>query len=317
MSRRIFSIVVPVYQNEVNLDDTIPKLLSLQDKLLNYNLQLVFVDDGSTDKSFEMLLKYQTRYPAAKIKIVKLTKNFGQTPATQAGLREADGDCIGIISADLQDPYELFTIMVAKWETGTKLVIAEREKREESKGHSFISGLYWKMVNRYAIKDFPIGGFDFCLMDKQVKDDIVVINEKNTAIFPLVFWLGYDYEILPFTRKLRSAGKSQWSLSKKVKLTIDTFIGFTYLPVRIISLIGLITSAMAFLYSLVIFLRWLVIGSTVAGWTTIAILVSLIGGLTLLSLGIISEYLWRILDETRKRPNFVIDKVIENKRASD
>lgn len=315
-NNKTFSIVVPVYQNEANLDDTIPKLLSLQDKLPNYSLELVFVDDGSTDKSFETLLKYQLLYPA-KIKIVKLTKNFGQTPATQAGLREADGDCIGIISADLQDPYELFTAMVTKWETGTKLVIAEREKREEGKGHNFISGLYWKMVNRYAIKDFPIGGFDFCLMDRQVKEDIVRINEKNTSIFPLIFWLGYEYEILPFTRKLRGAGKSQWTFFKKVKLTIDTFVGFTYLPVRIISLLGIITSIAAFLYSLFIFFRWLFLGSTIAGWTTIAILVSVLGGLVLMSLGIISEYLWRILDETRKRPNFVIDRVIENRRASD
>lgn len=313
-NKKTFSIVVPVYQNEANLDDTIPKLLSLQESLSSYNLELVFVDDGSTDKSFEVLLKYQLCYPA-KIKIVKLTKNFGQTPATQVGLREADGDCIGIISADLQDPYELFATMVAKWETGTKLVIAEREKREEGKWHSFISGLYWKMINRYAIKDFPIGGFDFCLMDKKVRDDIVRINEKNTSIFPLIFSLGYDYDILPFTRKLRSAGKSQWTFSKKVKLTIDTFVGFTYLPVRIISLLGIITSIATFLYSLLIFLRWLILGSTVAGWTTIAILVSMLGGLILLSLGIISEYLWRILDETRKRPNFVIDRVIENKKG--
>lgn len=315
MDKKLFTIVVPVYQNEANLDDTVPKLLSLQGKLPNYNLQLVFVDDGSTDKSFEMLLKYQILYPAI-IKIVKLTKNFGQTPATQAGLREANGDCIGIISADLQDPYELFTTMVAQWETGTKLVIAEREKREEGIRHRFISGMYWKMVNRYAIKNYPLGGFDFCLMDKQVKEDIVRINEKNTVIFPLIFWLGYPYESIPYTRKLRKAGKSQWTFLKKLKLALDSFIGFSYLPVRIISFLGVSTSIIAFLYSSYIFFKWLIFGSTVAGWTTIAMLASVLGGLVLMSLGIISEYLWRILDETRKRPPFVIDKVIENKRES-
>ena len=128
--RKTFSIVVPVYQNEPNLDDTVPRLLDLAKQLPDYGLELVFVDDGSTDGSYDLLVKHHRSHPEI-IKVVRLTKNFGQIPAIQAGLTVARGDCIGIISADLQDPYELFVEMVRIWERGTKLVIAEREHREE------------------------------------------------------------------------------------------------------------------------------------------------------------------------------------------
>lgn len=309
--KKIFSIVVPVYQNDANLDDTIPKLLSLQDRLPDYNLELVLVDDGSTDNSYNLLIKYYNLH-IDKIKIVKLTKNFGQIPAIQAGLKAASGDCAGIISADLQDPYELFIDMIRKWENGIKLIIGERENREEAIRQNFISMLYWKMVNKYAVKDYPLGGFDFCLIDKQIMKDINEINEKNTHIFALIFSLGYKYEIIPYTRKKRVAGKSQWTFPKKIKLLTDTFIAFSYLPIRGISYLGLGISALSFLYALVIAVSKFIFGNKYEGWTTIVVLVSFFSGLILLTLGIIGEYLWRILDEVRKRPNYVIDKILEN-----
>lgn len=314
--KKLFSIIVPVYQNEVNLDDTIPKLIEMEKELPGYNLELIFVDDGSTDRSYELLVKYYNLH-RKKIKVVKLTKNFGQSPATQVGLKEANGDCIGIISADLQDPYELFIEMIKKWEAGAKLVIAERTDRRENVKHRFISSLYWKMVNKFALKDFPLGGFDFCLMDAQVKDDLNKINEKNTSIFPLIFWLGYKFEIIPYTRETREHGISQWTLAKKIRLTLDTFVGFTYLPIRIISIAGLSLAFLSFLFAFITFIRWFSFKSTVPGWTTLALLFSFLGGMILLSLGIIGEYLWRILDEARERPCYVIDKVLTDEKEDE
>lgn len=308
---KIFSIVVSVYQSRANLHNTVPKLLSLQEKLPNYKLDLVFVNDGSKDDSHEILAEYFKLYPD-KISVVKFSRNFGQTPAIQAGLAVAQGSCIGIISADLQDPYELFITMVEKWEKGVKLVIAEREKREDRGGSVYLSKTYNNLVNKFVVNNFPAGGFDFCLMDRQVRDDLIRINEKNTAIFPLIFWLGYNYEILPYTRKLRTAGASQWTFAKKIKLAMDTFVGFSYLPVRLVSLLGLIVSFMAFLYTTYVILRWAILGTNVVGWASIVILVSGLGGLILLSLGIVGEYLWRILDETRKRPPYVIDEILKS-----
>lgn len=314
--KKKFSIVVPVYQNEDNLEQTIPKLLSLEKNLPGYELELVFVDDGSTDNSVSIINKYHWQH-GDRITLVKLTRNFGQTPATQAGLRESKGDCIGIISADLQEPYELFVNMVGIWAKGKKLVLAERDEREESKGHTIVSSLYWKFVSKYAVKEFPLGGFDFCVMDRQIRDDLVQINEKNTSIFPLIFWLGYEYQILRYNRKLRTAGKSQWTLKKKINLTIDTIIGFTYLPLRFVSILGFFTSFLAFLYLLYILFRWFFIGSTVEGWTSITILILVFGGLVLLSLGVLGEYIWRILEETRKRPAYLIDSVTQKRDCNE
>ncbi len=314
-NKKKFSIVIPVYQNEPNLDNTVSKLLSLQEKIFNYDLELVFVDDGSTDNSYSSLCKYQQQYSKI-IKIVKLTKNFGQNAAIFCGLKIANGDCAGIISADLQDPYELFVDMIRKWENGIKLVMGEREDREESVRQSFISNLYWRLVNRYAVKDYPLGGYDFCLIDRQIIDDVNRIDEKNTHIFALIFSLGYKYESIPYVRKKRIAGKSQWTLSKKIKTFIDTFISFSYLPIRGISYLGLSISIMSFVYAIMIAANKIIFGGRYEGWTTIVVLLSLFSGLILLTLGIIGEYLWRILDEVRKRPSYVIDKIVEAGRVS-
>lgn len=306
---QVFSIVVPVYQNEENLGETIPALLALEEHLPQFKLELVFVNDGSTDNSYAKLKEFQGKYPD-RIVLVNLTRNFGQTPAIREGLRVASGDCVGITSADLQDPPELFLKMLAVWEKGVKLVIAERESREEKKTHSFISSLYWRMVSKYAVKGFPVGGFDFCILDRQVCDDVNSVGERNTSIFPLIFWLGYSHEVIPYTRRIRSKGRSQWTLAKKITLTINTFINFTYLPVKLMTVMGGLTSFVAIAYATFIFLRRIIWGVEIEGWTTIVILTSVLGGLILLSLGIIGEYLWRILDESRNRPEVVVDEVI-------
>lgn len=310
MSQNIkFSIIVPVYQNEKNLDDSIPKLLSLKEKLANVTLELIFVDDGSSDASYEILSRYREKNKKT-IKIIKFTKNFGQNPAISAGLQATTGDCVGIISADLQDPYELFVEMFERWKAGDKLVIGERVDREEAITHTFFSRAFWVLLRKYVLKDLPVGGFDFCLIDGQIRDDLNRITEKNTPIFPLIFWLGYRPHIISYTRKVRTAGKSQWNFSKKFKLTVDTITSLTYLPVRLISVLGLVLSFLSFSYTFIILFRWFIFKSTVPGWTTLALLTSFLGGMMLLSLGIIGEYVWRILDEVRKKPGYIIDEVL-------
>jgi dolichol-phosphate mannosyltransferase len=310
-NKKVFSIIVPVYQNEANLKNTIPALLNIQEKLPDYNMELIFVDDGSTDDSYNILVKNH-RLHEEKIKVIKFTKNFGQIAAIQAGLKIATGDCAGIISADLQDPPELFVEMIKKWESGVKFVIAEREKREENFRQTLISSLYWRMIRRYAIKNYPIGGFDFCLIDRQIVSDVNRINEKNTHTFALIFSLGYPYEVMYYTRKKRTRGKSQWTLPKKMKLFIDMFVGFSYFPIRAISFTGLMIAVLGFAIALIVAIDRIIFGNPYTGWTTIVVLISFLGGLNLLTLGIIGEYLWRILDEVRERPYYVIEKILGN-----
>lgn len=306
---RTFSIVVPVFENEANLSDTVPKLLSLGSSLPSYALELIFVDDGSRDRSFTILTDYAARHPG-RITIVKLTRNFGQIPAIQAGLRQATGDCVGIISADLQEPWEIFPDMVKEWERGAKFVMGERQAREETRLHQRVSGIYWYLIRRFAFADYPTMGYDFCLLDRQVVEDLNRINEKNTSIFVLTYWLGYRPVRLPITRKVREKGASQWRLWNKMTFTMDTLIGFTYLPARVISVTGFAVAILSVLYLVFLLTSWYVKGTAPLGWMTVVGLLTLLGSTILFSIGIVSEYLLRILDEARKRPPYVVERVV-------
>ena len=309
------SIIVPIYQNELNIHRCIESLVKLNIKFnqLNYKLEIILVEDGSTDKSYALLREY---LHIKDLVIIKLTRNFGQIPAIQAGIKYATGKYIGIISADLQDSPEHFLKMASLLEGGSKLVIAARKSRDEGFLQSLMSKFYWGLIKRFSMKEFPAGGFDYCMFDEQVAKEIDNIREKNTNIFPLIFWLGFKPEVINYTRQKRDNGKSAWTFLKKVRLTIDTIIGFTYLPTRIISISAISTSILAFIYSLYILVMWFAGNKgSPDGWTTIIILILIIGGMILFSLGILGEYLLRILDEVRSRPNFVIDEINKNKSS--
>ena len=304
------SIVIPVYFNEPNLPDTIPQLLALGDQLPGYKLELVFVDDDSKDRSLAILLDYRERFPK-QIKVVKLTRNFGTMAALQAGLTVASGDCVGVIAADLQDPPELFLEMIRHWEQGVKAVFAVRSDREESFLQKTFSNLYYTLINRFAVPGYPPGGFDFFLVDRQVIEDVNKIHEKNTNLMTLIFWLGYQAVFIPYVRRKRVKGKSRWTLGKKVKLFVDTFVSFSYFPIRLFSFLGIIYAALSFTYGLVIFISWLTFGIPVQGWVPMMLVLTFTAGLQMTLLGILGEYLWRTLDEARGRPFFVIDTVYD------
>jgi dolichol-phosphate mannosyltransferase len=303
-----FSIVIPVYYNEQNLSDTVPQLIALGTKLINYKLELVFVDDGSGDRSLELLLDYQKKFPD-KIKVVKLTRNFGSMAACQAGFAVATGDCVGIIAADLQDPPELFLEMLDHWEKGVKAVFAVRSDREESHLQKFFSNSYYALIRRFAIPDYPKGGFDFLLVDRQIVDEVNKINEKNTNLMSLIFWLGHPYVMIPYVRRSRMKGKSRWTTTKKIKLFIDSFVAFSYAPIRFLSVFGLFVATISFFYGGFVFYSWAVSKIEIKGYTPLMILLTFTAGLQMVMLGVLGEYLWRTLDETRKRPPYVIDKI--------
>lgn len=307
--KKKLSIVVPIYQNELNLEVTIPSLLSLEKIIGSIDLELIFVDDGSTDRSYKILKDFHLKNKE-RIKIIKFSKNYGQTPAIQAGLRKATGDCIGIISADLQEPYLMFADMYKLWLEGNRFIIAERTKRKENFIHQFLSNLYWGMIRKIAIKNFPKGGYDFCLMDRQVQQSVNECYEKNTSIFPLIFSMGYEPFFLYYTRELRAAGKSQWTFQKKAKIFIDTVIAFSYFPIRFISYTGISVSIFSMFMAIFYIYNYFYLDNRYPGWTSIIVLIFFFGGLILVTLGLIGEYLWRILDEVRKRPNYIIEEVV-------
>ncbi|MFP2905876.1 glycosyltransferase family 2 protein [Pyxidicoccus sp. 3LFB2] len=306
---KVFSIVVPVYFNEPNLPDTVPQLLALAEQLPGFRLELVFVDDGSGDNSLALLRDFQARHPQV-IKVVKLTRNFGSMAAVQAGLSVATGDCVGIIAADLQDPPELFVEMISHWEKGTKLVLAVRADREEPLGQRMFSATYYGMMRRFAIPGYPKGGFDFLLMDAQVVREVNRIHEANTNLMSLIFWLGYRPVLIPYTRRKRMKGKSRWTLAKKVKLLIDSFVAFSYVPIRALSVVGLLFATGAFAYGILLIVLRLTQGVDVPGWTALMVMLALASGIQMTMLGVLGEYLWRTLEAARQRPHYVIDEVV-------
>ena len=303
------SIVVPVYFNELNLPETVPQLLALEPQLPGgMQLELVFVDDGSGDRSLELLREQQARHPD-RITVVKLTRNFGSMSAILAGLKASTGDCIGMIAADLQDPPELFVEMAEHWRAGSKAVLAVRSDREESWSQKAFANTYYSLIRKFALPGYPEGGFDFFLVDRQVANDLLEIREKNTNLMSLIFWLGYRPVMIPYVRRARRAGKSRWTMSKKIKLFIDSFVSFSYVPIRALSFTGFVLAMGAFVYAGIVLWQRLAHNIPVKGYAPIVMLLALTAGIQMTMLGVLGEYLWRALDETRRRPPFVIDEV--------
>ncbi|MDQ0660061.1 glycosyltransferase family 2 protein [Paenibacillus sp. FSL H8-0104] len=304
-----FSIVVPIYYNELNIPHTVPRLQKLQSLMPECEFEFVFVDDGSKDKSLDLLLEAKDR--DSRIKVVKLSRNFGSMAAIQAGLEYATGDCVGIIAADLQDPPEMFREMLDHWKLGKKIVLGTRADREESFSQKLFSNTYYFLLEKLALKGYPKGGFDFLLIDQQVVQEILQIREKNTNIMSLIFWLGHDQVQIPYVRQERKLGKSRWTLSKKIKLFVDSFVSFSYAPIRFMSLIGFFTAVLSIIYGIFVVVSTVFGIIELQGWTTIIALITFLLGVIMVMLGTIGEYLWRILDESRERPSYVIDQTFE------
>jgi polyisoprenyl-phosphate glycosyltransferase len=303
-----FSIVIPIYFNEKNLPVTYPRLVALEKQIPGISLELVFVDDGSGDRSFQVLKEIQASDP--RVKVVKLARNFGSFNAILAGLHHATGDCVGIISADLQDPPELFEQMIEDWRKGKKTVMAVRQDRQDPFFSKVFANIFYKMLRKVALPSMPEGGFDFVLIDRIVVDVLTSIHEKNTSIMALIAWLGFDHSEIGYVRGERRIGKSRWTFSKKLKLFVDLFTGFSFFPIRSISVLGSFIAVVSFFYGGYLMHLRFVNGIHVEGWTSLVVMILFLSGFQLISLGIIGEYLWRNFDESRRRPPYIVEEVL-------
>jgi dolichol-phosphate mannosyltransferase len=303
------SIVVPCYFNEENIPVTTKELISNEELFPSgTEFEYVLVDDGSEDNTYQELLKFKEKYPD-KVLVIKLAGNVGSYNAFLAGLNYATGDCNVVLAADLQDPPELIPKMFDYWLKGNKLIIAHRRDREEPFFQKFFSNAYHKLIKRFALKNIPSGGYDLVLFDRQLKDEVVKINEKNTNQIYLLSWLGFDYVSIPYVRKKRDVGVSKWTLSKKIKLFIDSFVSFSFAPIRVISILGLILGCIAFLYGSFIIVAKLSGFIRVEGFAAIMAVILFVSSFQMIALGVLGEYVWRTLDAARNRPNFIVDKI--------
>ncbi len=302
------SIVIPVYFNEKNIPSLYEKLNSTIIENKDFKYELIFIDDGSGDNSYNELIKLREK--DENVKIIKLSRNFGSHTAILAGLSHVKGDCVTVISADLQDPPEIILHMLNKWKEGNKVVLAVRQDREESFFQKAFSNTYYNLMRKYALKSMPKGGFDCFLADKKVIEIIKSIEEKNTSLMGQILWCGFKTEKIYYVRQKREEGKSMWTLSKKIKLFIDSFLAFSYVPIRFMSVLGVAISCFSFIFGLLLILNKFIMGVSVQGWTSLMVIFLFVSGVQMVMLGIIGEYLWRTFDESRKRPVFIIEEKI-------
>lgn len=300
------SIIIPVYYNELSLPFLFDALQSLEQKLnaKDVALELIFVDDGSGDDSFLELLKI--KHSRSETKIIKLTRNFGNIRAEKTGYRYVSGDCFCTLSADLQDPPELIEQMVDYWLDGKKFVICVREHREDPPLTTFFANLYYKLVRGFVNRNYPKGGFDLALMDKSILPYMLNSGKNiNTALF--AYSLGYEPQIIEYKRRKRQHGKSRWTFAKKFNYFIDSILGFSIVPLHLISWVGIFLAFVSFGYGLYVILDVLIQGRQVPGFASLFALSAFLSGLTLTMLGIIGQYIWRIFDELNGVPESVIE----------
>lgn len=303
------SVIIPCYFNEKNIPVTKAELIRNENLFpKDVTFEYVLIDDGSKDDTLDELLKFKSEYPE-KVKVIKLSGNFGSYNAILAGMNYATGNCNVILAADLQDPPELIVKMYEYWEKGIKLVVANRQDRGESFFQRIFSNTYHFLIRKFALKGIPSGGYDLVLFDKQLRDEVVKINEKNTNQIYLLSWLKYDYVNIPYTRKKREIGKSRWTTQKKIKLFIDSFVSFSFFPIRLISVTGLILGLVSFLYGLFVIYAKISGLVPLQGWTAMMVVLLFVSSFQMIALGIIGEYVWRAMDAARNRPNFVVEQI--------
>jgi dolichol-phosphate mannosyltransferase len=301
------SIIVPVYYNADTIlllyDDLKSKIL---DKLGDY--EIVFVDDGSEDNSWEVM--NQIKAMDENVKLVKLSKNYGEHAAVLAGLMHSTGDCAVVKQADLVEPAELILEMKESWEKGNKVVLAVRADRDDSILEKLFANLYYAIVRKFIMSAMPKGGFDCYLIDRQVIEVLRLLDEKNSALTLQVLWVGFKRDMIYFHRGAREVGESKWTLSKKIKLVLDSMMSFSYFPVRFMSGVGVAFFGASVIWALVIVFQRLFTNVKAEGWTSLMAMLLCSSGLIMLMLGILGEYVWRALDASRNRPPYIVDEVV-------
>lgn len=307
------SVVVPMYYEEEVALECYKRLEGVLSNLENYENEIIFVNDGSKDKTLEILSNIASENK--NVKVISFARNFGHQAAVTAGLKYVTGDAILIIDADLQDPPELLPEMLKLWEEGNEVIYGQRKTREgESAFKLFTAKMFYQTLNALSDVEIPKNTGDFRLVDRKVVDTINSLPEHNKFLRGLFSWVGYKQYAFEYERKERFAGKTKYPLKKMIKLAADGIIGFSTKPLKILGGLGIISIIISFIiliYSILSFaFEW---NNLAPGWTSIMVSITFFAGVQLLSIWVLSEYIGRIYDETKNRPQYVIDKTINIK----
>ena len=305
------SIIVPMYYEEEVAKECYKRIKNVLTGLSNnYEHEIIFVNDGSKDKTLDILKSIAK--DDKLVKVISFSRNFGHQAAVTAGIKNCDGDAVVIIDADMQDPPELIVDMLAKWEEGYKIVYAKRKKRKGETPFKLITAkMFYKTLNKLSTVEIPKDTGDFRLVDREVIEVIKQLPEHNKFLRGLFSWVGYRQTPIEYERQERYAGKTKYPLGKMLKLATDGIIGFSTKPLKIVGALGIcsiLISIIILIYSLLSYiLKW---NNLTAGWTSIMVAITFFAGVQLMSLWIISEYIARIYDESKGRPEYIIEEKI-------
>ena len=303
------SLIIPIYNEYEGIPFLVDSLNQFFGSHKNLNPEVIFVNDGSKDGSVDRL--QSLNHEMYKGKIINLSRNFGSHAALRAGISQANGELVCFNYADLQDPLELILEMEEKTREGNEIIWAHRESTKVSPGEKIFSSLYAYLMKKYAFRNFPDKGFDIVMFNQKVAEQVNNNIEANSSIFLQILGMGFRQASISYTKRERKTGVSKWTLSKKVKLFIDSFVAFSYAPIRLVTIVGITMFILGFVWTVYIISRKLIYHDLASGWPALMSILMIGFGVTNISLGIIAEYLWRTLDASRKRPIFIIDKIVE------
>ncbi|HCV43067.1 MAG TPA: glycosyltransferase [Bacteroidetes bacterium] len=299
----MYSIVIPVY----NERDTIPALYERVKNVIDSfdaPAEVVIIEDGGTDGSFELLKEIHKRDP--RFKVLSFSRNFGHQVAISAGLEHASGDAVMIIDGDLQDPPEVLPQFVAKWKEGFDVVYAIRTKRKENIFKRAAYAVFYRILNQLSYLDIPLDSGDFCLMDKRAVEALCKLPERKRFVRGLRTWVGFRQIGLAYERDKRFAGEPKYTFTRLLGLAYDGIFSISTTPLRVAVYIGFSLAALAFLGGLLVVYDKLVYGIALVGWSSTIVVITFLGGVILSTLGIIGEYVSRIYEEVKNRPLYVV-----------
>ena len=304
---KTISILIPAYNEEAVLDKLFVRLTDLAREQKAYNFEFLFVNDGSKDKTLAIIKDYAEKDP--RVSFVNLSRNFGKEIGMIAGLDHVQGDATVIIDADLQDPPELIPDMIKLWEEGYDDVYAKRRSREgETWLKQATSKLYYKSLQKVTSIPIQEDTGDFRLLDRRVVEALKLFRESQRNTKAMFSWVGFHKKEILYDRDPRAAGETKWNYIKLINLAVDGITSFTTAPLRISTVIGALVSIAAFLYLLFLVIRTTFFGTDLAGYPSMMAVILFLGGVQLLSLGIIGEYIGRIFNETKQRPLYLVEE---------
>jgi glycosyltransferase involved in cell wall biosynthesis len=304
----LLSVVVPVFNESAVIRTFYERASQALSALPGIDYELVFVDDGSKDDSYEQLVGMAATDP--RVSVIRLSRNFGHQVAITAGLDLAGGDCLAVIDADLQDPPEVIGDMVAQWRAGFDVVYGVRENREgEGRMKLLTASVFYRLLNVITKIHIPVDVGDFRLLSRRAANHLGQLREQDRFVRGLVSWIGFRQIGVSYHRDKRYAGETKYPYRKMIKFALDGITSFSTMPLKISTWMGYAASGLAFLYLASVFVQKL-LGYTVAGWATIMVALLFLGGTQLICLGIIGEYVGRIYSESKGRPLYIISEVV-------